>query len=262
MFGSPMAHKGAAWLGAVFKGEKEILKPDFLEAGQRILSGLELGSSYTWDLAERDLLAAPLYDATPETPFPFVFHRKLKDYGPLKRLLAGAPGSDGTVRWAGTGLNTRKIEVDLTQESGVEQEPRVIVSPRALLNIPLVLLPEVNHSTIVREPPKDLVQLVKTALEVETNDEYTKWVAAHSVHEDDRAVALGAHQWQQFVVRAVDERGDPIPDFYLEIGASDDSGVFAPLPGLSLDAHTFTDDHSYRCFHVNLSELKPEDPRR
>jgi triacylglycerol esterase/lipase EstA (alpha/beta hydrolase family) len=57
-FGSPMAHKGRSWLGAIFKGGKQF-GPDFMEAGDQVLRALELGSSYTWDLAHRDFLADP-----------------------------------------------------------------------------------------------------------------------------------------------------------------------------------------------------------
>src|SRR5690606_15097504 len=51
-FGSPMAHRGRSWLGAIFKGGKQP-GPDFMEAGDRVLRGLELGSAYTWELAHR-----------------------------------------------------------------------------------------------------------------------------------------------------------------------------------------------------------------
>src|SRR6516164_5671207 len=55
-WGSPQAHKGRTWLGALVKGNKDFLGPDFLNAGDRVLEGLELGSSFTWKLAHRDLL--------------------------------------------------------------------------------------------------------------------------------------------------------------------------------------------------------------
>src|SRR5688572_18516280 len=41
-FGSPLAHKGRSWLGAMFKGGREI-GPDFMEAGDHVLGALELG---------------------------------------------------------------------------------------------------------------------------------------------------------------------------------------------------------------------------
>ena len=253
MFGSPLAHRGRSWMGAVFKGEKDISNPDFMEAGRLVLSGLELGSSYTWGLAERDLVKCPIYDQSADTPFPFVFIG-LKDYGFLKRLFAGEPGSDGTVRWAAAGLNTRKIMIDLTREPGVDTEPRITIQPWAKLAIPLVLIPDVNHTTIVRDPPEPLVDMVMEALDVEDNDAYAAWSKRHSVHEQASA---DADEWQQFVTRAVDERGDPVRDYYIEVGARVDDR-FIPVEDFSLEAHPFTDDTSYRCFHINLSKLRPE----
>src|SRR5712671_5390293 len=83
-FGSPLARQGRSWLGAVFKGEKH-LGPDFLAAG----------------------------DESPDTPYVFVFCGT-EAYGGIRQL-ANSPGMDGTVRWAGAGLNTRKIILDLTR---------------------------------------------------------------------------------------------------------------------------------------------------
>ena len=72
-FGSPLAHKGRGWLGAIFKGNKE-RGPDFLEAGDLILDGLELASRFTWDLAHADLLGdTPVYGPNSDTPYAFVF---------------------------------------------------------------------------------------------------------------------------------------------------------------------------------------------
>jgi hypothetical protein len=48
-FGSPQAKKGRGWLGALVKGNKD-LGPDFLNAGNQVLLGLELASSYTCSL--------------------------------------------------------------------------------------------------------------------------------------------------------------------------------------------------------------------
>ena len=59
-YGSPLAHKGRSWLGAIFKGNKDF-GPDFLEAGDKVLDGLELGSKFTWDLAHIDLLGADTF---------------------------------------------------------------------------------------------------------------------------------------------------------------------------------------------------------
>ncbi len=67
-WGSPQAHKGRTWLGALVKGGKT-LGPDFLNAGDRVLEGLELASPFTWDLAHIDLLGPePYYDRGADTP--------------------------------------------------------------------------------------------------------------------------------------------------------------------------------------------------
>src|SRR6266478_419969 len=116
-FGSPLAKKGRSWLGSVFKGNKH-LGPDFLEAGDRILDDLELASAFSWRLAEEDALAAPpRYDSGPETPYVFVFCGT-GTYSGLRKLV-DKPGTDGTVRRAGCGLNVRAIELDMTQKGMV-----------------------------------------------------------------------------------------------------------------------------------------------
>ena len=72
-FGSPLAHKGRGFIGAIFKGNK-VIGPDFLEAGDLILDGLELGSRFTWDLTHQDLLGPePYYSKGPDTPYVFIF---------------------------------------------------------------------------------------------------------------------------------------------------------------------------------------------
>ncbi|HMJ02787.1 MAG TPA: hypothetical protein VK506_07590, partial [Conexibacter sp.] len=64
-------------------------------------------------------------------------------------------------------------------------------------------------------------------------------------------------RWQQFVMRAVDERGDPVPDWYLEVGTGTDD-AFEPLEDFDLDVHPYGADPSYRCFHADLGALRPE----
>jgi hypothetical protein len=62
-------------------------------------------------------------------------------------------------------------------------------------------------------------------------------------------------EWQQFVVRAVDERGDPVPDYNLQLfrrtTGSSDGGIHE----FDVDVHTYKGDSSLRCFHVRLADL-------
>lgn len=256
-FGSPLAHKGRSWLGALFRGERE-LGPDFMEAGTQILAGLELGSRYTWQLAHRDLLGeSPAYGEGPDTPYPFIFIGT-DGYGGLRGLFTNPDGSDGTVRLAAAGLNIRKLIVDLRREPGVDDPPAVTTAPWRNINVPLVLVPDCNHAGIVSDPPNELVEMALEALSVESFDAYTSWTTRYATAERRERALGGRHTWQQFVLHAVDERGDPVPDYYIELGTSV-NGSFAPLPDFSLDVHPFGDDPSFRCFHVDLDRLKPEE---
>ncbi len=249
-WGSPLAQKGRSLLGAVFKGERE-LGPDFMEAGDKILIGLELASDYTWKLAERDLIGPDaVFGQTDATPWAFVFVGD-RGYGGLRRLVA-APGTDGTVRWAGVGMNSRKITIDLTQDP---KGNRVVAQDWHNVDVPLVFVHERNHGSILKDPPSELVDMVSAALGVEDMDGYQQWKDKHEWRED-RPGEMGDKLWQQFVIRAVDERGDPVPDWYLELCTVDSDGKYHRLDGFDLDVHTFEADPSYRCFHVKLNDLE------
>jgi pimeloyl-ACP methyl ester carboxylesterase len=131
-WGSPQAHKGRTWLGALVKGSRNV-GPDFLNAGDQVLDGLELGSQFTWNLAHADLLGdQPHYGTGTDTPYVCVFIGN-RPYAGLASV-ANDPGTDGTVRWAGCALNTRKIVVDLTRTPiGDDGKPtsRVTMTPWA-----------------------------------------------------------------------------------------------------------------------------------
>jgi hypothetical protein len=72
-FGSPLAHQGRGVLGALFKGDKQV-GPDFLEVGDLVLDGLELGSRFTWHLTHQDLLCEePQYGMHETSPYVFIF---------------------------------------------------------------------------------------------------------------------------------------------------------------------------------------------
>ena len=252
-FGSPLAHKGRGFLGAIFKGNRQ-LGPDFLEAGDLILDSLELGSRYAWDLTQIDLLGEqPFYGRGDDTPYIFVFCGT-QSYGGIRQL-AGEPGTDGTVRWAGCSLNTRKFVIDFSRDPARDaQADRVRTgdSPRDdVLSIPFWPVAGKNHTTIISEPDDTLVDLVQRALQVDSQEKFEAWEA------DARrrtANAVPAEKWQQFVIRAVDERGDPITDYHVDLFLMNGNEE-TPIE-FDLDVHAYRADPSLRCFHVNLNELQ------
>jgi len=251
-FGSPLAHTGRSWLGSIFKGGKSF-GPDFLEAGDQVLDGLELGSRFTWELAHRDLLGdQAFYGPDAKTPFVFIFcgTTAYKGY----RQLVNQPGTDGTVRWAGCQLNTRKIVMDLTRKPSEKADSsRFDVPAWKNTDMPFVLVEGYNHGTILTDPEPDLVELVGKALGVTDATSLERWKAASAPVSD--AGARNVTPWQQFIVHAVDERGDPITDFHVEVFEIDDKGDPCPLDAFELDVHQYSSDSSFRCFHVNLNDL-------
>jgi len=251
--GSPLAHKGRSWLGSVFKGSKE-RGPDFLEAGDEILFGLELGSRFTWDLAHDDLIRDNArFRPGPETPFVFTFCGN-RNYGGLRSLFTNESGTDGTVRWAGCALNSRRITVDLRVQPGSDAPPRLEASTWSNQNHPLILLDGMNHGTIMSRPTRLLQDLVAEALAVETAEEFEAWNRA--AEKRSKSAREKVARWQQFVIRVVDERGDPVPDWNAQLYGRPNAR--RSLREFGLDVHVYKRDPSLRCFHVDLDELEPE----
>jgi pimeloyl-ACP methyl ester carboxylesterase len=252
-FGSPLAHKGRSWLGALFKGNRH-LGPDFMEAGDRILDELELASRFSWELAHLDLLGEEtFYGPTRRTPYVFVFCGN-ESYSGLRQLVA-EPGSDGTVRWAACPLNTRKIILDLTHDPAREgSEKRVSVADWKNIDIPLIPIDGKNHETILSDPGDELAELVDNALQVSSAPTFTQWIEEATKRTQRTRAKM--EEWQQFVVRVTDERGDPVPDYNIQLfrrGGTDgsDSGIHQ----FDVDVHTYKGDPSLRCFHVRLADL-------
>jgi pimeloyl-ACP methyl ester carboxylesterase len=275
-WGSPTAHKGRTWLGALVKGNRE-LGPDFLNAGDRVLEGLELGSEFTWELAHEDLLGEqPYYGRDNNTPYVTVFIGNAPYTG--LSSFANSPGSDGTVRWAGCSLNTRKITVDLTR-TGVDNQ-RVKMSEWAVgrLDVPILAVDGRNHATILSDPDPTMISLVLKFLAVGSEKEYTAWLPEaqafsakalpQMLKNPGPGGLLGATQdfvkklegeptepaiegWQQFIVHACDEWGDGISDYIMEVHR-EVNGKWEKFDQISTDVHAYGPDQSYRCFHIRL----------
>lgn len=250
-FGSPLAHKGRGMLAALFRGHRRI-GPDFLEAGDRILHALELGSRDTWALRSA---FAPEADSRTRA---FVFCGT--DGYPFPMSLANTPGSDGTVRLAGCAPDPARVTLDLTRSG---RRPRARLAPASSHVAPVVPIMGCHHGTIVSDPPEPLRRLVLGLLSSRGRRELAFWTGRARAHRDAvLASPDGPAPWQQLVFRVRDERGDPVPDYYLELLAADEDGRWRPAHDLrhpgqvaAHDVHVYAGDRSYRCFHLNLSRL-------
>src|ERR1035437_8053453 len=172
-FGSPQGKKGRSWLGALVKGNRD-LGPDFMNAGDMVLDGLELGSKYTWDLATKDMTCTtPFYDKGSNTPYVAVFIGNIPYTGIA--AFASAPGTDGTVRWAGCALNTRKVSLDFRRHPQLDPSDatkRCAISewstPRA--GAPITAVAGKTPGTILADPAPQVVQMVRDFLAVSDAD--------------------------------------------------------------------------------------------
>jgi pimeloyl-ACP methyl ester carboxylesterase len=253
-FGSPIAAKGRSLLGRIFIGSKEP-GPDFLVSGNLVLSNLELGSEYTWNLAHKDMIDEQYYGPDKSTPYVFVFDGT-SDYGTLAEIFDAddQKGSDGVVRWSGVALNTRKITLDLSHP-----ENQVQWSDWSGIDIPIIPIAGVNHNQILAKPPQGLVDLVLKALTVDSEQSFKQFhevdVANTQVVKDGRA-KIDADPWQQFVVHARDSHGNAVVDYAVSIVATQDGQYLGELGNFEEDVHPFAADPSYRCFHVNLKDYE------
>lgn len=255
-FGSPLAKKGRSWVGAIFKGNKD-LGPDFLEAGDMILDGLELASPFTWALAEKDLLGETVYYGTTQgTPYVHIFCGT-DAYSGLRKLV-NAPGSDGTVRQAGTGFNVRRIVLDLTKEQSIlnpgakKKVKRWRIDDWKNADIPVHLVDGLNHGTILTDPSDELVDLVRSALDVDDAKSFATWLKTADARGRMQRTTNG--HWQQFVVRCYDERRDPITDYNLQL-FTDREDPDSSVEAFDKNVEVYGKDKSYRSFLVNLDDF-------
>lgn len=265
--GSPVAHKGRSWLGALVKGNRD-LGPDFLESGHQVLSALELASPFTWDLAARDMFGSGntnRFKAGPNSPFVFTICGD-SGFGRVADIATGALGtkilgSDGVVRWAGATLNSRLLTIDYTGEKARagDNDDHLSVSINSSewnnQNNVLILWPGLNHGTIMRpHESKPLVELVSEALDIKTNADFNAWnIKAGNIANSERRETKKPDEWQQFVIRVCDERGDGVTDWTISLQIKwKDKLIREPI--VIDDLHPYEKDKSFRCLHINLTE--------
>ncbi|HEY4355841.1 MAG TPA: hypothetical protein VGN16_08850 [Acidobacteriaceae bacterium] len=264
-FGSPQAKKGRSWLGALVKGNHS-LGPDFLNAGDCVLDGLELASKFTWDLAHKDMLGPnPLYGKGDGTPYAAIFIGNVP-YSGISSV-ANSPGTDGTVRWAGCALDTRKVTLDFRRHPQIDpsdSSKRVTISDWSAerLASPLIAIDGQNHGTIIAEPKAEVIPLLHDFLGIRSDVEYNAW--------EERAQAFGAPSrarmdvsdnlaagagWQQLWIHMVDDHGDGVTDYNIQLYYGDDlSESDNPAKAsVKLIADTYSSDSSYRCFYIHLT---------
>ena len=252
-----------------------------MNAGDLVLDGLELGSKYTWNLAHADLLGpVPYFGTGPDTPYVAVFIGNT----PYKGIasVANDPGTDGTVRWSGCGLNTRKITLDLTQTpTTLEGLPRDRVTftewaDSSRLNVPILPVDGRDHGSLISDPDPGMVDRIVSFLNIGEINQYNAWLSeaqTWSTPARQQMLKSGGHLfkfwetedldgWQQFVVRARDTHGNPVTDYMIEVfELGPDGKTWQRAEEMSVDVHAYGTDPSYRCLHVQLPKGITTTPR-
>jgi len=262
--GSPVAHKGRSWIGALVKGSKDWRGPDFMEAGDEVLKGLELGSEFTWNLAERDLFGdgkTARFKEGKDSPYVFTFCGDsglgvISDFA-TQAVGTKINGSDGVVRWAGAALNSRRLLIDfsrpITHGGAIEAEFKA--SEWSNQDNKLILWPGMNHSTIMDKDIDRIIDLVCDAFHVNSKADYTKWNerAQEAALKAATSSRRKARDWQQFVIRVRDELGAGVKDWSIGLSVQHKGAKSAKAIRID-DLHPFGPDKSYRCLHVDLQE--------
>jgi pimeloyl-ACP methyl ester carboxylesterase len=291
-FGSVLAHKGRSLLGRVVKGWRT-----GFETGEEMLYALELGSPFLWDLARADLFdepgraaRQPLYG--PERIRPFVIVGT-HPYDKLATQLTNENGSDGTVRVAAANLNAYALTVDFSAGEDGLKNPRITPWPARLepdVSFPLAVLPDRDHGSITRpdeegyakdpEAQARLGELILQALRTGTPDEYRAVTAAWDAVTAETRTFAGAsddarahrdgffkkkdverqyfHEHYQVFVRAVDEFGAPVADYFVAfMPQKERGGIFSlrsSLPSESVFFHreVLADVHKHRRDPANI----------
>lgn len=256
-YGSPLAHKGRAFYGRIIKGWRT-----GFQTGTWLLNGMELGSAYTFDLAEADVLSrSHWYGRNRIKATVLVGNTGYRGV----RAAANEDGGDGTVRISGANLDARRMTADFSRSG----EPVWRVdTPSSAHRTAFAILDGDNHGSIImkdaNEPRNDQARdLFLRAVSV-TAGQWDGWcdelgrirkrVEDQATHRRDSE----HHLYQNTIVRVRDDVGNPVPDYFVEFYEHDSDtsalGRFFHRDVLRKVHRPAEDDH-YRSMYVNATLL-------
>ena len=276
-FGSDLAALGQSFLGkfrtTFFNSNSH--KGDALESGKVVLQGLEPASPFQWDLSfNHDLHGQHSYFTEardePRRCYPFVLAAGEAYSGLQAKLLPkrAMPGTDGTVRIAGTSLNTRGCSLDFRSAG-----PALIWWQHSKFEqIPFAVFAGFNHGSIINPSIKGFADpegpgamaLAVLGKPATTLDEYKAFArrfdavseANYARLPDDRKA-----RYQQFFFRVRDDVDQLVEDYYIDFHVAGKDGKPNEALTLKFDEdfesqvtpHSTTKSH--RVFLMNCSKL-------
>jgi len=229
-FGSDLAKLGQSFLSkfrsTFFNSHSHGV--DFMESGKRVLQGLEPASPFQWRLSEIDLHSERSYFKSDKDPqqrcYPIVLAAGTGYGGVQAKIIKerAMPGTDGTVRIAGTSLNTRSCTLDF-RDAGPQ---RIWWPSPKFPDIPFAIFSGFNHGSIINPDAPGFLGdwgpgtwAVKALEQVKSLESYEG--LAHrfrTVNQENHARAEPKDQgrYQQFFFRVRDDIGLDVHDFYVD----------------------------------------------
>lgn len=260
-FGSPLAAMGKTMVGRIVKGWKS-----GFESGRAVLTALEMGSSYTWQLAQRDLFGPKsFYD--PSICMAAVFVGS-KPYGKGLRKLSDRNGSDGTVYVCTANLNATAA----TFLFGGKDDPTIVRPwPRTAQPVAFAAFPDRDHTSIKNPDTgtKALGRMITRFLSLQTKAEYDAFLTdcdaltATTLPPNPKEEIY--HRYQNLVSRVTDDLGHPVRDYFLEFyekarSPADETKIDDLMVQIHTEVlesvHKFGPDPSYRSLLFDLTDLE------
>lgn len=275
-FGSDLARMGQSFLGkfrSTFFNSRSH-KGDFLESGAAVLQGLEPASPFQWELSWNfDLHGAHSYfsDARPEHQrcYPFVLAAGEAYDGLQAKLIKQRAmlGTDGTVRIAGTSLNSRACSLDFCKTGPALQW----WTNDRFARMPFAVFSGVNHGSIIDPDGPGFADdtgpggvAARVIGEPTTPARYQQWAAEFEALTATHHARLPAERqalFQQFFFRVRDDADLEVDDFFVDFHVAGPSG--APDAALTLlfdeqfetQVHVHSKAKSHRVFWMNCGQL-------
>jgi hypothetical protein len=232
-FGSDLAGLGQSFLGkfrtTFFNSNSH--KGDFLESGREVLRGLEPASPFQWFLSfNYDLHGENSYfsDQRPESQrcYPYVFAAG-EAYGGVEAKLVkqrALLGTDGTVRIAGTSLNTRACSLDF-RSSG----PALVWWQNTkFAAIPFAVFAGFNHGSIINpaaagflgpDGPGTIALSILKGKKSTTLDEYQEMARTFDEVSERNYARMPEERrarYQQFFFRVRDDVDQRVEDYFID----------------------------------------------
>lgn len=251
-FGSPLAHKGTSLIGRVVKGWNA---GEMFQVGALVLKGLELGSTYTWNLAQSDRFGGiAFYDAGKILTTVLVGNEGYSGVA----AAANEPGSDGTVRVSTANMNAASVTADLTDPAKATYTYKRS-SGRAAFRV----LDGLNHATVHDVNVPGVLDAIIAGLEIDDagfmkycDDLDAKTRTVVNAREADSESYHWGYANAVFFVR--DQFFKHVTNYFIEFFNDHPSNFLEDIFHRKIlqDTHPFSDDNAYRAMLIDTRTLR------